>query len=592
MRILGISCYFHDASAALLEDGALIAAAEEERFSRKKHDYNFPHQAISFCLEQAGISGKELDYVVFFEKPFVKFDRLMKTALSGFPGTYWPFVQSMRAWLFDKLWVKSFIAKSLGVSPDQILFSEHHLSHAASAYFCSPFKDAAVLTFDGVGEWATTTMGVGRGNELTLTQELHFPHSIGLLYSAFTAFLGFEVNEGEYKVMGMAPYGNPRYTDEVWKVVRQEDDGSFWLDPRYFAFHRSTRRSYSHKFTELFGEPRDPKAPFFTESSGYPGYYGERPANYSELCRYNQRYADIAASIQKVTEELILGLANELHRQTGLTKLCLAGGVALNSVANGRILRETPFKELYVQPSAGDGGGALGAALVAWHMGLGQNGKRFVMEHAYWGKEYSSWEIEQALERAGLKATRLEDEDRLIEGTVDRLMGGKVIGWYQGRFEWGPRALGARSILADPRRAEMKDVVNTKIKFREPFRPFAPSVVVESADDYFELERADAQMAARFMLLVVPVREAKHGVIPAVDHVGTARIQAVHKDVSPLYHRLISSFGQASGAPLVLNTSFNVRGEPIVNSPDNAINTFMKSGIDSLVMGSYIVDKG
>jgi len=352
MRILGISCYFHDAAAVLLEDGVLIAAAEEERFTRIKHDFEFPNNAISFCLQQGNLTGKDLDYVVFFEKPFHKFDRLMKTSFQGFPKTYWMFVQSMRTWMLDKIWIKTLIAREVGIDPKSILFSDHHLSHAASAYFCSPFEESAVLTFDGVGEWATTTMGVGRGNELEATHELRFPHSIGLLYSAFTAFLGFEVNEGEYKVMGMAPYGSPKYVENVWKVVQQDNDGSFWVDPQYFSFHYSTSRSYTRRFTDLFGEERDPDVPFFTETSGYPSYYGDRPRNFQELCDYNQHYADIAASLQVVTEELILGVARQLHHQTGMTRLCLAGGVALNSVANGRILRETPFEELYVQPPA------------------------------------------------------------------------------------------------------------------------------------------------------------------------------------------------------------------------------------------------
>ena len=591
MRILGISCYFHDASAALIEDGILIAAAEEERFTRKKHDYEFPYNAISFCLEQAGIEGQDLDYVVFFEKPFVKFDRLLRTAIQGFPKTYKMFVQSMRTWLFDKLWIKSLIARSVGIDPKRVLFSEHHLSHAASAYFCSPFDEAAVLTFDGVGEWATTTMGVGKSSNLTLIREQHFPHSIGLLYSAFTAFLGFEVNEGEYKVMGMAPYGTPRYVDKVWKIVRQSDDGSYWLDPKYFAFQYSAKHSYSSRLVELFGAPRDSKIPFFTDTSGFPSYYGRRPRNFDEQCRYNQHYADIAASIQLVTEELVLQLARELHRETGLKRLCMAGGVALNSVANSRILRETPFEELYVQPSAGDGGTALGAALFAWHCALGNNGSRFVMDHTYWGKAYAPDDFRAAIDQAGFKAEHVDDDARLVDVTVDRLLEGKVVGWHQGRFEWGPRALGNRSILADPRREEMKDIVNTKIKFREPFRPFAPSVLAEAADEYFDLPESDSRMPSRFMLLVVPVKDEKREVIPAVSHMGTARVQTVHQDSNPLYHRLIERFGEATGVPVLLNTSFNVRGEPIVNTPEDTLDTFAKSGIDTLVMGNFILDK-
>lgn len=590
MRILGISCYFHDSAAVLLQDGMLVAAAEEERFTRKKHDFEFPHKAIDFCLQQAKISGKDLDYVVFFEKPFVKFDRIFRTSLEGFPKTYRLFVQSIRTWLTDKLWVKSLIARSVGIESKRILFSEHHLSHSASAYFCSPFEEAAVVTFDGVGEWSTTSMGVGRGSDLTITKELHFPHSIGLLYSAFTAFLGFEVNEGEYKVMGMAPYGSPSHVDKVWKVVQQHDDGAFWLDPQYFSFHYSTKSSYTRKFTDLFGDPREPETPFFTDTSGYPSYYGPRPRNYDELCRYNQYYADIAASVQAVTEDLILRLVSEVHRQTGLTRLCLAGGVALNSVANGRILRETPFKELYVQPSAGDGGGALGAALFAWHCALG-NSQRFVMDHAYWGQAYSPDDIRSAINRTGARARYIEDDSKLLETTVEGLLKGQVVGWFQGRFEWGPRALGNRSILADPRRPETKDVVNNKIKFREPFRPFAPAVLVEESQNYFDLPDPENNMPARFMLLVVPVHEKKMETIPAVNHLGTARIQTVHQDTSPLYYQLIQDFGEAAGVPVLLNTSFNVRGEPIVNTPHDALNTFINSGIDKLVMGNYILEK-
>jgi carbamoyltransferase len=500
------------------------------------------------------------------------------------------FVQSMRAWLVDKLWIKSLIAKEVGIDPKKILFSEHHLSHAASAYLCSPFDEAAVLTFDGVGEWSTTTLGVGKGTDLKIDRELHFPHSIGLLYSAFTAFLGFEVNEGEYKVMGMAPYGTPRYLDKVWKVVQQDRDGAIWLDPSYFSTHYSTRRTYTRKFTSLFGAPRDRETPFFTETSGFPSYYGPRPHNYEEMCQYNQHYADIAASIQVATEEIVLGLARELHRQTGLTDLCLAGGVALNSVANARILRETPFERLYVQPAAGDGGGSLGAALFAWNSALG-NSRRLVMDHTYWGQEYSTDEIRGTLEETGVSGQHVEDESRLVQMAVDRLLDDKVVAWFRGRFEWGPRALGNRSILADPRRAEAKDVVNAKIKFREPFRPFAPSVLVEESEKYFDLAQPDSVYPARFMLLVVPVREDKQDTIPAVSHMGTARVQTVHSETSPVYHNLISTFGQATGVPVLLNTSFNVRGEPIVNSPGDALSTFANSGIDTLVMGDFIVDK-
>src|SRR5262245_16820592 len=350
MHILGISCFFHDAAAALIRDGQLVAAAEEERFTRKKHDFEFPTNAIEFCLRTAGIGARDLAYVVFFEKPFVKFERLLLTSLQQFPRSYPLFREAMITWLGDKLWIKQLIQKRLGVAPEKILFGEHHLSHAASAFFCSPYDEAALLTVDGVGEWTTASLGVGRGSEIRLTREIRFPHSLGLLYSAFTAFLGFEVNEGEYKVMGMAPFGVPRYVDKVWKLVNQESDGSFRLNMDYFTFHRSTHQTYGGKFVELFGPPRDPATHFFTPSSGHPTYLGARPAGYDVLARQNQHYADVAASIQRVTEEMLLKMASHLHRETGLKRLCMAGGCALNSVANGRILRETPFEELYVHP--------------------------------------------------------------------------------------------------------------------------------------------------------------------------------------------------------------------------------------------------
>jgi carbamoyltransferase len=588
MWTLGISCYFHDSAAALLRDGVLVAAAEEERFTRKKHDYGFPDNAIRFCLEYGGISGRELDHAVFFEKPFLKFDRLLKTSLQSFPRSYLLFVQSMRTWLSDKLWVKSHIARTLGLAPSRILFSDHHLSHAASAYYCSPFEESAVLTFDGVGEWATTTMGSGRGRELELTRELHFPHSLGLLYSAFTAFLGFEVNEGEYKVMGMAPYGQPRYADRVYEVLHLGPQGSFALDPRYFSFHYGIRRPYTRRFLRLFGEPRDPSMPFVTRPAAPPP--NAAPASDDDHHQRNEYYADIAASVQLVTEDLVLGLAREAHRATGSRNLCLAGGVALNSVANGRILRETPFQGLYVQPSAGDGGGALGAALVAWH-GDPRTEQRFVMDHPYWGKAYTDEETREALDAAGVDYRHVAEETQLLDEVVRRLVDGQVIGWFQGRFEWGPRALGNRSILADPRRPDMKDIVNAKIKFREPFRPFAPSVLAEVAEEYFELGDARDALPARFMLLVVPVREAARDTIPAVNHMGTARPQLVHKESNPLFHELIRRFGDSTGVPVLLNTSYNVRGEPIVNSPSDALRTFAVSGLDATVLGRFIVSR-
>lgn len=592
MIILGVSCFYHDAAAALLVDGQLIAASEEERFSRKKHDADFPNLAIQFCLEQAGIGIQDVDYVVFYEKPFVKFERILTTALQAVPRSWRVFGDAMTTWLLDKLWVKNFIRQELGIPTDKILFSEHHLSHASSAFLCSPFDEAAILTVDGVGEWACATFGRGRGNEVSLLREIRFPHSVGLLYSAFTAFLGFEVNEGEYKVMGMAPYGEPRYVDKVQQLYKIERDGSLWLDMSYFCFHHSTTRTYNQKFVDLFGEPRDPDWLFFTESSGFPPYFGERPDDFDRIAERNQYYADVAASIQHCTEEIVLAMARALHNETGLTKLCLAGGVALNSVANGRIQRETPFKELFVQPAAGDGGGALGAALFAHHAVLGQP-RSFRMEHAYWGKSYTDAQIGDYLRGAGIAHTRASHEDELLDRVVDHLRKGHVIGWFQNRFEWGPRALGARSIIADPSRTDMKDIVNTKIKFREPFRPFAPSVLVDAASRFFELDDPAKQYPARFMLYVVDVKPGQGDKLPAITHVdNTARLQTVHKDQSPLYYGLIERFGQASGIPVILNTSFNLKGEPIVTTPAQAHSTFSRSGMDALVLGNSIVTKG
>lgn len=591
MYILGISCYYHDAAAALLHDGVLVAAAEEERFSRVKHDYGFPKNAIQFCLDQAGLQGKDLDYVVFFEKPFRKFDRILMTTLQTYPQSWKVFRESMISWMIDKLWVGTTLQTELGVSKEKLLFCEHHLSHAASAYLCSPFDEAAILTVDGVGEWVTATYGVGRGNEIRLSKQIEFPHSIGLLYSAFTAFLGFEVNEGEYKVMGMAPYGVPRYVDRVWKLVRQNRDGSFSLDMDYFCFHHSTDQTYNNKFVALFGEPRPTKLQFFTKETGFPKYFGAPPGNYNKLCELNQHYADVAASIQRVTEELLLNMANHLYRETRLTRLCIAGGVGLNSVANARILKETPFEELFVQPAAGDGGGALGAALWAYNSLMGKP-RTFTMQHAYWGRSNSEAEISDFLRQTGVSFRHFDDDNELLDHVVERLMHGKVIGWSQGRFEWGPRALGSRSILADPRNPEMKDIVNAKIKFREPYRPFAPSVLAECAEKYFDLSQAQCHHPARYMLYVVPVRECQRSTLPAITHVdGTGRLQTVFRDQSPRYYHLIERFGQATGVPVVLNTSFNLKGEPIVNTPANAFNTFSKSEMDNLVLENFFVEK-
>ncbi len=591
MRILGISCFYHDAAAALLVDGELIAAAEEERFSRKKHDSDFPRRAIRYCLDAAGITSADLDYVVFYEKPFVKFERILTTSLQVVPKSWKVFGDAMTTWLLDKLWVKNLIRQEMGIASSRILFSEHHVSHAASAFLCSPFEEAAILTVDGVGEWATATMGRGKGTEIKLLREVRFPHSVGLLYSAFTAFLGFEVNEGEYKVMGMAPYGVPRYVDKVYKLIHLDGDGSFWLNMDYFCFHHSSTQTYNSRFTDLFGEPRDPSWHFFTESSGYPSYFEPKPSNYSELAAKNQYYADIAASIQQVTEEIVLGMVRSLHQETGLDRICMAGGVALNSVANGRIIKETPIRDVFIQPAAGDGGGALGAALYAYHCALGQP-RQFLMRHAYWGQEFGPGEINDFARGCGMPYDAYTREEELLDAVVAELQAGHVVGWFQGRFEWGPRALGSRSIIADPRRHDMKEIVNVKIKFREPFRPFAPSVLAESAERFFDLPDAARHYPARFMLYVVDVKDGQADVLPAITHVdGTARLQTVHKAESPLYYKLIDRFGQATGVPVILNTSFNLKGEPIVTTPANAFSTFSRSGMDALVLGNCLIRK-
>lgn len=567
MKILGISCFYHDAAAALLVDGKLVAAAEEERFSRKKHDNGFPAGAIDFCLRFAGLSPQEVDYVVFYEKPFLKFDRILKSCLETYPRSYTLFREAMIHWLFDKLWVKSLIEEKLDIPPQRIFFSRHHLSHAASAFFCSPFQKAAILTVDGVGEWNTATIGVGEENRISLLYEMNFPHSVGLLYSVFTAFLGFEVNEGEYKVMGMAPYGKPIYCDKIRKIVKIFDDGSIWLDPRYFCHHYSGK-PFHPRFLKLFGKPRDPKQSDALE----------------------QPYADLAASIQKITEEIVVKMALHAHRLTGLDQLCLAGGVALNTVANWKILQETPIQELFVQPAAGDSGGALGAAL--WAATLLGEPRNFVLEHAYWGLSFKDEEILDFLKEKGIPFWKAPDEETLIARVITHLQKGEVVGWMQGRFEWGPRALGNRSILADPRRAEMKDIVNRKIKFREPFRPFAPSVLSDRMEEYFELQNGKGGYPPRFMLLVPPVKMDKRDKIPAVTHVdGTGRLQSVLKEQNPLYYRLIERFGEVTGVPVILNTSFNLKGEPIVTSPQDAYATFSRSEMDALVIGSFLIEK-
>jgi carbamoyltransferase len=596
MYILGISCYYHDAAAALLEDGILVAAAEEERFTRIKHDYSFPSHAIDFCLRQGGITGRDLDYVVFYEKPLLKFERILLTTLQTFPQSWAVFRESMITWFNDKLWIKGHILTTLNIPDEKLLFVEHHLSHAASAFFCAPYEEAAVLTIDGVGEWTTATVGKatadwdGRGqNHIELFGEVKFPHSLGLLYSAFTAFLGFQVNEGEYKVMGMAPYGQPTRVEDVYKLFDVGDDGSFRMNMEYFSFHHSTSRTFSGKFTNLFGEPRVHESEFYTPTT-HPKK--DHPQWDEATANSNQHYANIAASIQYVTEETMLKMANYAYERTGLKKLCMAGGVALNSVANGRILRETPFEDVYIQPAAGDSGGALGAALYVYHVLLGKP-RKFVMEHAYWGQAYSPDEVKSAIEATGRSYQRIEDPERRAEMMVDDMLAGKVIGLFQDRFEWGPRALGNRSILADPRSAEMKNIVNARIKFREPFRPFAPVILEERASEYYaDLEDPARNFPLRYMLMVCHTKNGSGDKIQAVTHEGgTGRVQTVRRETNQLYYRAIELFGQATGVPVLLNTSFNLRGEPIVTTPANALNTFGKSDIDTLYAGDYVVRK-
>lgn len=592
MYILGISCYYHDAAAALLRDGELIAASQEERFTRKKHDNSFPKNAIEFCLQTAGISKDDLDYVVFYEKPLVKFGRILLNTLGAYPRSAAVWQEAMIAWMGDKLWIKTHIMNRIGVKPNKILFCDHHMSHAASAFFASPFDDAAVMTIDGVGEWTTTTLGEACGsfengevNSINLFAEQRYPNSLGLLYSAFTAFLGFKVNSGEYKVMGMAPYGEPRYMDKVHKLIDIRSDGSFKLNMDYFAFHFSPESTINQKFLDLFGEPRHEESEFFTSKTN-----PERATSQAALEK-NQYYADIAASIQAVTEEALLNMAKELHRRTGKKNLVMAGGVALNSVANYRLLTETPFENLYVQPAAGDDGGALGAALWAYHILL-KKPRKFIMTQAYWGKEYSPDEIKRFLDSNSASYKTYKNDDDMLDEVADMITQGNVVGFYQGRFEWGPRALGNRSILADPRREEMKEIVNVKIKFREPFRPFAPVVLAERATEYFDFPDNPDLYPPRFMLMVTPVKEDKQKEVPATTHAGgTGRLQSVTSQDNYRYYEVIRRFGEKTGTPVILNTSFNLRGEPIVNTPDNAWFTFTKSGIDALAIGPYLVKK-
>lgn len=595
MFILGISCFYHDSAAALIEDGVLVAAGMEERFSRKKHDSAFPQMAVKFCLDQAGIKSQDIDYVVFYEKPLVKFERILQTTLSRFPNSAAVWLEAMSALLTEKLWVKNIIHKQTQIPYPRILFCDHHMSHAASAFFASPFRDAAVLTVDGVGEWTTTTLGTASSywadepsgtNEINLFSEQRFPHSLGLLYSTFTAFLGFRVNNGEYKVMGMSPYGDPAYLDKIEKVFQYSpSDGSFRLNMEYFSFHQSTKTSFNRRFVNLFGEPRVHDADFFTLKTN-----PERSAEQSTI-KQNQHYANIAASIQHVTEDALIAIANHLHRETGNSKLVMAGGVALNTKANYRLLTETPFEEIYIQPAAGDDGGALGAALWAYHIVMGKP-RNWHLPHAYWGQEFTAAECRQFLDENNIPYESFDSkDDKMLDIIAEEMTNQSVVGLFQGRFEWGPRALGNRSILADPRSAEMKEIVNTKIKFREPFRPFAPVVLRDRATDYFDYDGVDRHEAPRYMLMVSPIKDDKKDDIQAVNHMGTGRLQAIDRETNPRYYDIIDRFGQLTGVPIVLNTSFNLRGEPIVTSPRDAFNTFRNSDIDLLAMGPFLIRK-
>ena len=590
--ILGISAFYHDSAACILIDGKIIAAAQEERFTRKKHDPSYPYNAVEFVLKFASLKLNQVDQVVFFEKPFLKFERLIETYMAFAPSGFKSFCMSVPLWLREKLFQKKFLFDKLKkhdenfIDIERIKFSEHHYSHAASAYFPSPFNEAIILTADGVGEWATTTLAIGKNNNLEIKKEIHFPHSLGLLYSAFTYYIGFKVNSGEYKLMGLAPYGTPKYLDKVKQIIDIKDDGTFRLDQRYFNYATGLTMT-NNKFNDLFGQkPRNPQTDEIT-----------------------QFHMDIAASIQKVTEEIMINLAKSAQREYKIKNLCLAGGVALNCVANGKILQENIFDNIWVQPAAGDAGGSLGAALAFWH--IEKKNKRYVnpnddMNGSYLGPEFSQVEIEKELKSLGANFEILSYED-LINETSDFLSQQKAVGWFQGRMEFGPRALGGRSILGDPRSDKMQKNLNLKVKYRESFRPFAPSVLREDLSEWFDIDTDSP-----YMLLVANVNSnkkiemneeqkklfgidklnIKRSEIPAVTHVDySSRIQTVTKQNNKFYYDLISKFKEKTGCPIIINTSFNVRGEPIVNSPTNAFNCFMGTDLDYLVIGNCILDK-
>ncbi len=578
MIVLGISAFFHDSAAALLVDGEVIAAAQEERFSRIKHDAALPVQAARFCLEQAGLAIEDVDHVIFYEKPLRKLERLLVTHLREFPFGLAQFPRAMATWLGQRLWIERDLCKGLGCRQDQLLFCEHHLSHAASAFFSSPFESAAVVTADGVGEWATTSIYRARsdasGSTVELLEELHFPHSIGLFYSALTAYLGFEVNEGEYKVMGLAAYGQPRYLDALEKICAVSDDASLTIDERYFCYQRHPTKSFTPALEALLGPARQPGAPLAL------------PARTAE----DQRFADIAASLQQLTERYMLGLARRAHALTGERSLCLAGGVALNCVANRRVQVEGPFERLFVQPAAGDAGGALGAAQWATHV-LHAQPRRAPMRHAFLGAAWAPDDIAAFLRDCGVEHSVFVDRALLADEVARLLADQQVGGWFQGRFEWGPRALGARSIVADPRDPKAQDRVNRKIKFRERFRPFAPAVLAEEADAWFDVD-ADADLLSPFMCSVVPVREHTRQALPAVTHVdGTARVQVVREHDNPTFHALVSAFRRRTGVGVVLNTSMNLKDEPLCASPAEAYAVFARSDLDFLVLENCLIQR-
>ncbi len=588
--ILGISAFYHDSAAALVVDGEIVAAAQEERFTRKKHDECFPVNAIEYCLNEAGIEAGDLDYVGFYDKPFLKFERLLETYLAFAPVGFYSFLKAIPVWLRQKLYLRRELNRGLKHAYNKrYVFTEHHESHAASAFFPSPFSEAAILTVDGVGEWATASYGIGKDNRITLTHELHFPHSPGLLYSAFTYFCGFRVNSGEYKLMGLAPYGEPKYVDLILeKLIDLKEDGSFRMDMSYFNYCQGLTMT-SRRFDRLFGgRPRRPESPL------------------------TQREMDMAASIQVVTEEIMMRMARHVHDETGMDKLCLAGGVALNCVANGRILRESPFTEIWIQPAAGDAGGALGVALFIWHQLLDQPRHSEPLDHqkgTYLGPSFSEEEIRRFLDEIGARYRHFEDEDELCDHVADLISDEKVVGWLQDRMEFGPRALGARSILGDARSRKMQSVMNLKIKFRESFRPFAPSVLEEHVDEYFETRPNEP---SPYMLLVAPVTQDKRSkpsdddvqlqgidklktcrsVIPAITHVDySARVQTVDGNRHGRYYRLLKRFEEKTGSAVIINTSFNVRGEPIVCTPEHAYRCFMATNMDVLVLEHFVLLK-